>query len=164
MKDPYTVLGVDRNSSEDEIKEAYRRLAKKYHPDANPDDAVAAEKMKEINAAYDQIKNPASYQQQTYSDYSSYSNPYQNGNRTYYYYSNSGSFDELFRQFTQNNMNRTYTYRVYPRKRFGLLRFIITLLLINFLINSCSNMIFRPYSYYYYDNSIPEQYQETQAS
>ena len=58
MRDPYAVLGVDRNASDEEIKQAYRRLAKKYHPDLNPGDKVAAEKMQEGNAAYEQIKNP----------------------------------------------------------------------------------------------------------
>ena len=58
IDDPYKVLGVDRNASDDEIKRAYRRLAKKYHPDINPGDPVAAKKMQEVNAAYEQIKNP----------------------------------------------------------------------------------------------------------
>lgn len=58
MNDPYSVLGVSRDASEDEIKRAYRRLAKKYHPDLNPGDPEAARKMNEINAAYEQIKNP----------------------------------------------------------------------------------------------------------
>ena len=58
MSDPYSVLGVSPNASDDEIKAAYRRLAKKYHPDLNPGDENAARKMNEINAAYDQIKNP----------------------------------------------------------------------------------------------------------
>ena len=56
--DPYKVLGVSPNASDDEIKRAYRRLAKKYHPDVNPGDQEAARKMQEINAAYEQIKNP----------------------------------------------------------------------------------------------------------
>lgn len=60
--DPYQVLGVDRNASDEEIKRAYRRLAKKYHPDLNPGDQEAARKMQEVNAAYDQIKNPEKYQ------------------------------------------------------------------------------------------------------
>lgn len=58
MKDPYEVLGVSRNASDDEIKSAYRKLAMKYHPDRNPDDAYAAQKMSEINAAYDILKDP----------------------------------------------------------------------------------------------------------
>ena len=58
MSDPYKVLGVSPNASDDEIKKAYRTLAKKYHPDMNPGNKDAERKMNEINAAYDQIKNP----------------------------------------------------------------------------------------------------------
>ena len=64
IDDPYKVLGVDRNASDDEIKRAYRRLAKKYHPDLNPGDKAAAQKMQEVNAAYEQIKNPEKFTQQ----------------------------------------------------------------------------------------------------
>ncbi|MDO4458711.1 MAG: DnaJ domain-containing protein [Clostridia bacterium] len=58
MKDPYKVLGVSPSSSDEEIKNAYRALAKKYHPDqyaGNPLQEIADEKMKEINEAYDTI-------------------------------------------------------------------------------------------------------------
>ena len=58
IDDPYKVLGVSPDASDDEIKRAYRRLAKKYHPDLNPGDAEAAKRMQQVNAAYEQIKNP----------------------------------------------------------------------------------------------------------
>lgn len=58
INDPYKVLGVSPDASDEEIKKAYRRLAKQYHPDRNPGDAEAAKKMQQINEAYDQIKNP----------------------------------------------------------------------------------------------------------
>ena len=73
IDDPYKVLGVERNASDEQIKQAYRRLAKKYHPDLNPGDEAAARKMKEINAAYEQIKNPQSARQHSYGGYGSYS-------------------------------------------------------------------------------------------
>ena len=58
MNDPYSVLGVSRNASEEEIKKAYKALSRKYHPDANinnPNKDQAEEKFKEIQAAYQQI-------------------------------------------------------------------------------------------------------------
>ncbi len=58
MKDPYAVLGVSKNATDDEIKKAYRELARKYHPDNyadNPLSDLAHEKMQEINEAYDAI-------------------------------------------------------------------------------------------------------------
>lgn len=63
IDDPYKVLGVSPGASDEEIKQAYRRLAKQYHPDRNPGDPVAAQKMQEVNAAYEQIKNPAASRQ-----------------------------------------------------------------------------------------------------
>ena len=54
MNDPFAVLGVSPSATEDEIKSAYRKLAKKYHPDLNPGDKVAEQKMREVNEAYTQ--------------------------------------------------------------------------------------------------------------
>lgn len=77
-QDPYKVLGVSRDATDDEIKKAYRDLTKKYHPDLNPGNEEAARKMNEVNAAYDQIKN--GNVQQAYapgaSQYQQYGNPY----------------------------------------------------------------------------------------
>ena len=57
-EDPYQVLGVPHDATDEEIKKAYRRLAKKYHPDLNPGDEEAARQMQRVNAAYEQITNP----------------------------------------------------------------------------------------------------------
>jgi molecular chaperone DnaJ len=57
-KDPYKVLGVDKKASQDEIKKAYRKLARQYHPDRNPDDKGAEERFKEVQGAYDVLGEP----------------------------------------------------------------------------------------------------------
>jgi molecular chaperone DnaJ len=54
-KDYYQVLGVPKNATHAEIKKAYRKLAQKHHPDANPGDKAAEERFKEISAAYDVV-------------------------------------------------------------------------------------------------------------
>lgn len=71
MNDPYAVLGVSRDATDEEIKKAYRALAKKYHPDVNPGDKNAEARMKEINAAYDAIKNGETGQSGPYGNASS---------------------------------------------------------------------------------------------
>ncbi len=76
VQDPYKVLGVSPDASDEEIKKAYRDLTKKYHPDLNPGDEDAARKMNDINTAYDQIKNgnvqAGPYAQQSYGQYGPY--------------------------------------------------------------------------------------------
>ena len=57
-RDYYEVLGVSKNASEDEIKRAYKKLARKYHPDMNPGDKEAEEKFKEVNEANEVLSNP----------------------------------------------------------------------------------------------------------
>ncbi|MER3558845.1 MAG: molecular chaperone DnaJ, partial [Armatimonadota bacterium] len=57
-KDYYAILGVPRNATEKEIKAAYRKLARQYHPDVNPGDKNAEERFKEINEAYQVLSDP----------------------------------------------------------------------------------------------------------
>ena len=90
-KDYYEVLGVDKNASEEELKKAYRKLAKKYHPDANPDNKKEAEaKFKEVNEAYEVLSNPEKrkmYDQfgtaDPQSGFSGAGGPFGNGTYTY---------------------------------------------------------------------------------
>ena len=82
IDDPYKVLGVSPGASQDEIKKAYRRKTKEYHPDTHPNDPNATKKMTEINEAYDMLMNPDKYasrraqQQQSQNRQSGYSGGY----------------------------------------------------------------------------------------
>ena len=58
MSDYYTILGLQKNANDNEIKKAYRKLAMKYHPDKNPDNKEAEEKFKEISEAYSVLSDP----------------------------------------------------------------------------------------------------------
>ena len=88
VSNPYKVLGVSPDASDEEIKKAYRELTKKYHPDLNPGDEHAAQMMNDVNAAYDQIKNgtpvqqgpgTGAYQYQQYADpFNGYRDPWGN--------------------------------------------------------------------------------------
>src|SRR5579883_731919 len=58
MADPYQTLGVSKTATEEEIRKAYRKLAKKHHPDLNPGNAEAEKRFKEISAAYSLLSDP----------------------------------------------------------------------------------------------------------
>ncbi|NLY45766.1 MAG: J domain-containing protein [Tissierella sp.] len=109
-KDYYKILEVDKNSSQDEIKKSYRRLAKKYHPDLRPDDKNAQEKFKEINEAYEVLGDEDKKKQyDTFGSSYNFSggqnfdpSQYGFGNAHTYTYSTSGDgggFSDFFNMF-----------------------------------------------------------------
>ncbi len=100
--DPYKVLGVNQGATEEEIKRAYRSMAKKYHPDLNPGDEYAAEKMNDINVAYDILTKPgANRYRQTYS---------QAQEETYDYKEEQSPFESYgtYRQWNAGDFYREY--------------------------------------------------------
>ena len=111
MNDPFAVLGVPSSATEDEIKAAYRKLAKKYHPDLNPGDKVAEQKMREINEAYTralQIKKGggsspfgSSYGSSSGNGGGYYGNPYQNPFRQ----SSNSQYDYQYEERRQQSGN-----------------------------------------------------------
>lgn len=102
MSDPYQVLGLQRGASEEEVKQAYRNLAKKYHPDLHPGDETCAKKMEEINAAYDAIKSGKADQQ--------YSNPYSNPYGSYNGYNGGYSNNGYNNGYNGNGYNNNNGY------------------------------------------------------
>lgn len=187
-KDPYQVLGVSQSATEDEIKQAYRRLAKQYHPDLNPGDAAATRRMNEINEAYDLIKNPQAYRQQQAQ--SSYQQQSQSAYQQQQYYDPFGFWSSQSGQQSGQNQNTyhyTYTYQsgagqqneqntqyqwTYHRPRHGnilfkILRVYLIFQVLGWLITSCSYRSYPSYYYYSYptdpDSSYSDSYQQPQT-
>ena len=105
MNDPYSVLGVSPSASDEEVKKAYRELARKYHPDNyhdNPLADLAQEKMKEINEAYDTVTRQRSGGQSSGSAYQSYSY----GGQQSYTAQGSGRFAAVRSAIDAGDLNR----------------------------------------------------------
>lgn len=114
MSDPYDVLEVSHDATEEEITKAYRRLAKKYHPDLNPNNDEAARKMAEVNAAYDMIKagNYNYRQTQQQQQQQSYGN---SSGQQYYSYGPFNFYD--FTGFYQRQQNAYNGFTDYDNVR-----------------------------------------------
>jgi molecular chaperone DnaJ len=116
ISDPYKVLGVSPTASEQEIAKAYRKLAKKYHPDLNPGDEEAAKKMSEINAAYEQIKsgNTSQYSDSNYEHYD---------NRQYdpFGFGQYGSGQQQRGDYSEFNSVKTYLFAGYYQQALNVL-------------------------------------------
>lgn len=90
-KNYYRILGVDRNANQDEIKRAYRQLAREFHPDVNPGDPSAEERFKDINAAYEVLSDPTKRRQ--------YDQLGANWNQWQQRQPGTGGFDDFARQW-----------------------------------------------------------------
>ncbi len=99
FKDYYKILGIDKQASADDIKKAYRKLAKKYHPDKNPNDKSAEEKFKEVSEAYEVLKDPE--KRKKYDTLGANWKHYQN---------TGGTSEEWFRNFNQNQQGGSYQF------------------------------------------------------
>ena len=103
-KNYYETLGVDKNASADEIKSAYRKLAKKYHPDLNPNNEEAASKFKEINEAYEVLgdsQKKANYDQYGSADPKDFFRGAQGSSQGGFSgFGNFGGFEDIFNMFS----------------------------------------------------------------
>lgn len=140
MTDPYMVLGVSRNASDDEIKKAYRTLSRKYHPDANinnPNKAEAEEKFKEVQAAYNRIMDERI--NGTYTNYNNYEYGNYNNQNTNNYgnYGNYGNYND-YRNWNMGwYENRGTHYYGYNRPYSGFARWCVTMAFLNLVCNLC---------------------------
>lgn len=104
--DPYSILGVSRDASEDEIKKAYRKLSKQYHPDSNinnPNREAYTEKFKQVQTAYQQIMDEkrGKTTSQSYSGgYNQYGGGYSGG------YSNTNTWNDIINAINSNDLQR----------------------------------------------------------
>jgi len=120
-KDYYKILGVDKKAAADEIKKAYRKLARKYHPDANPGDSKTEEKFKEIGEAYEVLKDPEKRQRydQLGANWKQYASAgrdrgrqsytYDFGGRGFNFEDLGGGFSDFFEMFFGSGANQRFS-------------------------------------------------------
>ncbi len=110
--DYYKILGIDKNATQDDVKKAYKQLARKYHPDLNPNDPDAVKEFQEINEANEVLSDPekrTKYDQygenwKHADEFNTQQQQYQNGSRneTYWSSSDGGEFSDFFEQLFGN--------------------------------------------------------------
>lgn len=151
MNDPYAVLGVSSTATDEEISKAYKRLARQYHPDLNPGNAAAEAKMKEINSAYEAIRDIRSGKK-AYAGTSSSYGGYARGQRAYE--SRGSSYTDPFEAYRNTYGGRYYEYdlndlfgRRSEKRSFGffdILRSFIRVSLIMTLLRFVFSLFFYP--------------------
>ena len=116
-RDPYQVLGVSRGASDAEIKKAFRKLARQYHPDRNEGSANAEARFKEVQAAYDSIGTAEARrkheQEQMFSGFGAGGNPF--GNRGGF--AGMGGMEDVFSQMFGKSMAGAHSNNVQPLDR-----------------------------------------------
>ena len=151
MNDPYSILGVSSTATDEEISRAYRKLARQYHPDLNPGNAYAESRMKEINSAYEAIKDIRSGKKAYAGENSSYSG------QTYAHrsYERAGSsYSDPFEAYRNAYGGRYYEYdlndlfgRKSEKRSFGIfdiLRSFLKVSLIMALLRFAFSLFFYP--------------------